>query len=430
MKTFYLLFAGITLCSSLFAQRAEYNQSIINDDREGIIKYGEQLLSNGEANKELYRRLANTYKDKNSYSKAIDYLSKAYLLDSNDVRTAIELGNIYQICEDEEKALDYYIKASDIDSSNTYALSLQLRLFFNKGNMQSALIRAQRLCMLDSSNFVHFRNLGLILQRCGQANEAMEAFQKAIDRNSRDFASRIKLCNHLINTDQHDKATKIANEGLTILGEKRSRNAIVLRRNLALIQYRQQNADTCIYLIKQLWADGDTIEAYTYKLAGYSYLLKGFYDDAVVNLKVLYSKSPDGDSLQFQLPFSIAQAHFNLYELKESKKHLDIAIRNITPNQEYCYNSKLLLGEYYSQMKKYREAIDAFEEAITYNPTELIAYTSIVSCYKILGYTAKEKEPIKRFMMTIEKLLESGATINSKSLKDYKYLKKYPNSKT
>ncbi len=58
--------------STLFAQREEYNHAIINDDREAIIRFGEQLLSTGQPSKEVYRRLALAYKDKNNYSKSID----------------------------------------------------------------------------------------------------------------------------------------------------------------------------------------------------------------------------------------------------------------------------------------------------------------------------------------------------------------------
>ena len=241
MKTYFLLLAGILLCStSLFAQREEYNRAIINDNREAIIKYGELLLSNGEQSKELYRKLAQAYKEKNSYSKTIGYLNQAYLLDTNDVRTTISLGEIYLANGDEDKALEYLNRTSDIDSKNTYALSLQLKIFLNKGNLTSAQKRAVMLCLIDSSNFAHFRNLGIVSLRLGQNKDAAEAFEHAMQLNSKDIFSRSKLCSYLITSAQYEKATKVATDGLALMSDLKSQNAIVLRRNLALIQYNQK----------------------------------------------------------------------------------------------------------------------------------------------------------------------------------------------
>jgi tetratricopeptide (TPR) repeat protein len=424
MKTHLLLLAGILLSTStLFAQREEYNRALINDDREGIIRYGELLLANGAQPKELYRKLAQAYKEKNCYDKSIGYLNHAYLLDSNDVRTSLSLGEIYLANGDEEKALEYLNRASDIDSKNTYALSLQLKIFLNKGNLTSAQNRAAMLCQIDSSNFAHFRNLGMILQRAGQGKDAAEAFERAMRLNPKDIVSRTKLCNLLITSAQNEKATKVAIDGLALLPDTKSQNAIVLKRNLALIQYNQQNADSCISLVKLLRADGDSVDVYTYKLAGYCYFMKGFYDDAAANLEVLFRKSPEADSLQFQLPFTMAQAYFNMYNLKEAKRYLDIAIRDITPSPQMVYSSNLLKGMYLTETKNNHEAILALEEAIKANPSTSAGYIALKNVYTNMKNYTKARESLKRFISYIDKLRESGATISEDMQQRYRSIK-------
>lgn len=426
MKTYFLLLAGILLSSTtLFAQREEYNRAIINDDREAIIKYGELLLSSNQQSKELYRKLAQAYKEKNSYSKSINYLNQAYLLDTNDVRTTISLGEIYLANGDEDKALEYLNLASDIDPTNTYALSLQLKIFLNKGNLTSALKRAAMLCQIDSSNFAHFRNLGIVNLRLGQNKDAAEAFEHAMLLNPKDIFSRSKLCNYLITSAQYEKATKVATDGLALMSDLKSQNAITLRRNLALIQYNQKNADSCINLVRLLRTDGDSIDVYTYKLAGYCYFMKGFYDDAAANLEVLYRKSPEADSLQFQLPFTIAQAYFNIYNLKEARKYIDIAIRNITPLPQLLYNGNLLKGQCSVEAKNYKEGIAAFEEAVRANPTEPTAYTALKNCYLKMKNRTKAIESLNRYIAVIDKQKEGGIEISKETMEDYRAVKRH-----
>jgi Predicted N-acetylglucosaminyl transferase len=426
MKTYFLLLAGILLStSSLFAQREDYNRAIITDDREAIIKYGEQLLSNGQQSKELYSKLAQAYKEKNSYSKSIDFLNQAYLLDTTDVRTTISLGETYLANGDEDKALEYLNRASDIDNRNTYALSLQLKIFLNKGNLTSAQKRAAMLCQIDSSSFAHFRNLGIVNLRLGQNEDAAEAFEHAMLLNPKDIFSRSKLCSYLITSAQYEKAAKVATDGLATMSDLKSQNAIILRRNLALIQYNQKNADSCISLVKQLRADGDSIDVYTYKLAGYCYFMKGFYDDAAANLEVLYRKSPEGDSLQFQLPFTIAQSYFNMYQMKEARKYTDIALRNITPSSQLVYNGNLLKGQCLVEAKDFKEGIAAFEEAIRVNPTEPTAYTALKNCYLKMKNRAKAIESLSRYMAIIDKQKESGIEISKETMEDYRAVKKH-----
>ncbi|WP_320052203.1 tetratricopeptide repeat protein [uncultured Acetobacteroides sp.] len=426
MKTYFLLLAGILLSStSLFAQREEFNRAIINDDREAIIRYGEQLLLSNHQSKEVYRKLAQAYKEKSSYSKSIDCLNKAYLLDSTDIKTTISLGEIYLANGDEDKALEYFNRTSDIDPSNTYALSLQLKIFLNKGNLTSAQKRATMLCQIDSSNFAHFRNLGIVNLRLGQNKDAAEAFEHAMLLNPKDILSRSKLCSYLITSAQYKKGTKVATDGLALMSDLKSQNAIVLRRNLALIQYNQKNADSCINLVKQLRADGDSIDVYTYKLAGYSYFMKGFYDDAAANLEVLYQKSPEADSLQFQLPFTIAQAYFNMYQLKEAKKYADIAIRNITPSPQLLYSGNLLKGQCSVEAKNYKEGIAAFEEAIQVSPTEPVAYTALKNCYLKMKNRQKAIESLNRYIAVIDRQKESGLEISKETMEDYRAVKKH-----
>lgn len=424
MKTFLLILVGMLFSSQILAQRENFEKAVLNDEREAIIKFGEQLMANGNASKIIYRRLAAAYRDKNLFEKSAEYLKKAYLLDSNDIKTSLSLGELYTTIGDDEAALDFLNKVSSIDSLNTYALSLQQKIYLSKGNLTSALKRASLICDIDSTNFANFRNLGNILFKMNLYKNAAAAFEKALVLNPNDIFSRVKFCNYLISSGKNEEAATVANEGLARINNPKSQNALILRRNLALIQYNQRNADSCISIVKKLWNDGDTTETYTYKLAGYCYFMKGFYDDAAENLKILYSRSPDGDSLQYQLPFTIAQSYFNLSQMKKAIGYSEVALKNITPLPDQIYNANLLIGQAYATDKNYKLAIQTLEEAIKVAPNKPIAYSILHHLYLDKGDSKKVTETLNRYISVMDRQILSGYKPSKDELEYYEACKK------
>lgn len=423
MKTILLLLVGILSYLQLIAQTENFKKAILDDDKESIIKCGEQLLASGIHSNDIYRRLAMAYKENSKYEKSIEYLKMAYQTDSCNVKVLISLGELYAATGDEDKALDYLNKASAVDSTNIYSLTLQQKIYLGKGNLTSAQLRAVRICKLDSTNFTSFRNLGTIQLRLNQQEQAASAFNKAISLNPNDIYSRIKLCNLFISSSRNDQATALANDGLKLINNPSSQNALVLRRNLALIQYNQRNPDSCISIIKKLRADGDTLETYTYKLAGYSYFMKGFYDDAAENLEVLYRKSPDGDSLQYQLAFTIAQSYFNMYQMKKASYYAEVALKNITPRQDQLYNANLLSGQCFSTQKEFSSALLKFEEAIRIDPSQPVAYKLLNRCYLDMHDERKASGTLFRFTTLIDKLRLQGDKITKEQQEYYSLIK-------
>lgn len=411
--------------STLFAQREEYNHAIINDDREAIIRFGEQLLSTGQPSKEVYRRLALAYKDKNSYSKSIDYLNRAYLLDSNDVKTSLALGEAYLNYGDEDKAMLSFMKVLDLDSTNTQALSIMLKIHLSNNNKPSAIQTAIKLCDIDSTNAAYFRNLGRLYETSGGVKYALHCYLKAVALNPTHLGNIILLSNAQIMNNQLDSSIRTVKGGLAIAGNLTSRSALLLRRNLANAYYRKKEYDSCLAQISTLKADGDTLEAYNYKLGGFASFKKGFFLDASEDLQVVYNKSEVGDSLSFDIPFYLGKAYYEINDTKNANKYFSKVIKNLQPNYTQLYNGHMAYAKSLSQGKSYNLAIENFNKAKEYDLESPEPYTEIANIYERSFKDYKKGiEELTKYLNLAEKMRSTNGSISSEMESSSKYIKK------
>lgn len=425
MKTLKCLIVAAMFPLFSMAQLVEFNQAIVDDNRADIIRYGEALIAKGSPSPELLRRVAIAYKESNQLNKSIGYLEQAYSIDSNSIKVTQALGEYYLTTGNDEKALDYLNRVSALDPSNTYSLNLIQKIHFSRGNLTSALATTLKLCAIDSNSYTSYRNLGIILQRLDQKEGAEQAYQKALTLNPNDYTSRLKLCNMLIIAGRNQEATAQATAGLALLPNKKSQIALNLQRNLALIRYNTRDADTCIQITKELQANGDTTEAFTFKLLGYCYFMKGFYDQATENLEKLYKLSPDGDSLSFFLPYTIAQSCYNMYYKGKGTFYAEKAITNISPDSTSLYNGYIIAGKCNLQQQRKEKAILLFEKAIEINPSDIEAYRELAGCYSTEGSKASQLKIISRYLRYIEGLKAAKQKISKEIEKQYLDTKKW-----
>lgn len=429
MKSLQILVSTLLFLSSttLIAQRDEYNRAIINDDREAIIKFGEQLLSTGQPSKEVYRHLAFAYKDKNSYSKSIDYLNQAYLLDSNDVKTSLALGEAYLNYGDEDRAMLSFMKVLDLDSTNTQALSIMLKVHLSNNNKPSAIQTAIKLCDIDSTNAAYFRNLGRLYETSGGKGIkfALPCYLKAVKLNPTHLGYIILLSNAQIMNNQLDSAIRTVNAGLAIAENPTSRSAILLRRNLANAYYRKKEYDSCLTQIKALKIDGDTLEAYNYKLGGFASFKKGFFLDASEDLQVVYNKSEMGDSLSFDIPFYLGKAYYEVNDTKNANLYLKKVIENLQPNYTQLYNGHMEYARSLEKSKNTEQAIISFNKAKEYDPESTEPYTEIARIYfRVTKEYPKGFRELNSYLHYVDGLRKKKGKVDSSLEQNYTYIKK------
>jgi Putative Zn-dependent protease, contains TPR repeats len=420
MKRSVLFLIGLLLASSLFAQREEYNRAIINDDNESIIKYGEILLYSGKSSKELYRKLAQAYKEKSSYSKCIDYLTRAYQLDSNDVKTSFALGEAYLVKGDEELAMQSLLKVMDRDSKNTQALSLILKMNLGSGRKDLAEINGLELCLIDSTNSAYFLNLGRIYESSHKDRPSLKAYQKAWELNQNNLTINLLLCNAQIQTNQLDSAIRTAYHGLSITGNYKSRTAILLRRDIAKAFYRSGQYDSCLAHCAKLKADGDTIEDDTYKQAGYAYLSTKDHIGASEELQKVWDKNINNVQLTYEIPYYLGKSYLEINDTQKAIKYMSKALESLQPNNEKLYKTYLTYAECYLRMGKYDNAIEQINYAKWYKPDNTEPYLKIANIYEhSLKDFAKRNEELKSYLAYVDNIRKKRGAIPQRLEESY-----------
>lgn len=415
MKRSVLFLIGLLLASSLFAQREEYNRAIINDDNEGIIKYGEMLLYSGKSSKELYRKLAQAYKEKSNYSKCIDYLNRAYQLDSNDVKTSFALGEAYLTKGDEEQAMRSLLKVMDRDSKNTQALSLILKMNLSSGRKDLAEINGLELCSIDSTNSAYFLNLGRIYESSHKDKQSLKAYLKAWELNPNNLTTNLLLSTAQIQNDQIDSAIRTANHGLSIAGNNKSRTAILLRRNIAKAFYRSVQYDSCLAYCAKLKADGDTIEDVTYKQAGYAYYSTKDHLGASEELQKVWDKNMNYVQLTYEIPYYLGKSYLEINDTQKAIKYISKSLESLQPNEEKLYRSHLSYAECYLRVKEYDNAIEQINNAKWYKPENTEPYLQIANIYEhYLKNYAKRNQELKSYLTYVDNIRKKNGTISPK----------------
>jgi tetratricopeptide (TPR) repeat protein len=424
MKKSFLFLIGLLLASSLFAQREEFNRAIISDDNEGIIKYGEQLLYSGKSTKELYRKLAKAYREKNSYGKCVDYLNRAYLLDSSDVKTSFDLGEAYLIKGDEELAMQSLLKVMDRDSKNTQALSLILKMNLSSGRKDLAEINGLELCSIDSTNSAYLLNLGRIYESSRKDKQSLKAYLRAWELNPNNLTTNLLLCNAQIQNNQLDSAIRTANHGLSIAGNPKSRTAILLRRNIAKAFYRSEQYDSCLAYCTRLKADGDTVDDDTYRQAGYAYLCTKDHLGATEELQKVWDKNNNNVQMTYEIPYYLGKSYLEINDARKAIKYLSKALESIQANDEKLYKTYLTYADCYSRIKQYDKAIEQMNIAKWYKPENTETYMEIANIYEHTQKDfAKRNQELKSYLAYVDNIRQKQGAI-SPTLEDcYNHIK-------
>jgi arylsulfatase A-like enzyme/Flp pilus assembly protein TadD len=135
------------------------------------------------------------------YDRAAEALQKALSILDFDPVVWDNLGIISWRKGDYQKALEYYQKAISLDKTFALAFSnlgqLYLSLYTDRGNKPEDLVRAidhfRKAVVLDPTLNLAFRALGVAYQTAGKVDEAIAAWEKAVETKPNDDFSALNL---------------------------------------------------------------------------------------------------------------------------------------------------------------------------------------------------------------------------------------------
>jgi tetratricopeptide (TPR) repeat protein len=152
--------------------------------------------------------IAKLYEENFEFHKAIKYYQDFLDIEKESSEALFNIANCYNYLDDFELALEYYRKVLDTDSYNPDIYHGIGTIFFKQKNYWDALFYAKRATIIDEQNSSYFVLYGKIASKLNLANEAIEAFENALEVKPQLLYNLILLIDELTKRGYYQKAVK------------------------------------------------------------------------------------------------------------------------------------------------------------------------------------------------------------------------------
>ena len=314
----------------------EYPQST-EGLKQRLEKYALMLELEPE-NIAIYRAVYETYHRLGMQKSAKEIVEQALLHEPNNITLQFELVHTLVGLKEYDEAIVYVKNILTLDEQNSKAYFRLGRLYYLKGDFKNALVAYEKVMTLKERVSPElWNNMGLLYSKMKRFDDAFDAYMQALALR-RDYA---EVYYNLGVMSLKQKAFEQATNYF--------REAIARRENYAQAYYNLALS------YANLQQNKASIEAYKKVLA-----LKPNDVRIQLNLAVRYSKVGSLQSAQ------------TLY-------------LSILGKDDSYYTAWLNLGLVYLQQKKYVEAIEALEKAITLEPESSKARRALAKSHSLKG---------------------------------------------
>lgn len=292
------------------------------------------------------------------YSKAI----KAYKLCSSS-KSYSKMADVYTALGSYDKALEYYSKALILDSS-TLLKYKYAKLLSKTGNYNQALSFFQELVSYDKTNSNYFYELGILFEHQKDTN-AIYGFRKAFQLDNTHQKAVYKIARiHLVGRN-YDSVSYYVDIGLNSYGNNKKLIAIQ-----AQSYYLNNDYKNAIYWYKKLLNLGES-KSFIHENLRDCYRSTNQLKKAIEQGVLALSFEPNDVKNLYVLGLLYEQ----IEEYHKSEKHIKKAVLNMDNPLDEEY---LKLGYIQQKQKKYKETIYNLNKAINENPQSTEAHFYLV----------------------------------------------------
>lgn len=212
-------------------------------------------------------------------------------------------------------------------------------------NYKESVAALNQAIKLDPKNTKAMYNLSLVYSENGSHKEAEKVIQQALKLNPKNAMLQASLGNVLIDGEKYDKAKKVYEQ---IVEAKPDFD--VGHFNLGIINYQEKNLDAASKNYEEVLKINPADSSAKENLAAI-HILQNNFADAIDYLLEVINSSPEDDMV-------LENAYYNL-------------------------------GVAYLKLKKYKEALEAFEQAISIEPWDMAAYVNAAIISEEMGLKDK-----------------------------------------
>ena len=340
---------------------------------------------------------------KRSYrtEEAIEVLVGALSEEDLNIRILIDIADCHKAMGNYEDALIMYQLTRSISYNpaiETEIALILLRLEKWPGAISVAMKALERdttnvLLRIIGDSYNKYNNLE------GHKDSALVYYNTIMRRRPDDVATLNKICHVHLQSNNPNKALKLAEEYL----ERNSSNVGMFEiKGVAL--YMNKQYEKSYEVFKYLIESGAESFGYYY-YAGYNlFMLKRYYESITYLEK---AKEIDPDSINNLYYLGTAQSYSGL--IKESVENIEKGL-SILLSQDSIYISKFYNSHYlgYITRSRYDDAISALQKARRFYPGDPTALFNLASTYERKEDHAKAKEYYLAYMAAIDKEYENG----------------------
>jgi len=388
---------------------------------EATIPVKEKMLTAKDARLLSELGSAQLLGEVNRYNKAINYLTKAKVIDPNSASICLALGDVYIRNNDMKNALANYNKALSLDPTSPLAKIKIGNIYLRASNLNAARPYLDEAREIDSTFAPVYRELGELYTLAGQFNLAKTNFRKFLDMSGNNIPAKIQYSKALFRSKDFTTALATIEE---VLAVDKSRN--YLNRLAAYCCYDKKPPELekgKAYMeefFKNTSPEAIIPRDYLY----YSRILyKVAKNDSLTLQKAFdaFNKAYAMDSNNVALVSEIASNYYYSRMYKNAINWLNIKNRKGKSDKD----DLMLIGKSYYQLGEFKNADSIFNKVIVNQPDNMQAYVYSARTASSLDPTSELGLAQPKFELLIEKVGTETTKYAKELQESYTYLGYY-----
>ena len=267
----FFLLSNIGICNAYWRKYSMTQSASWLDEAE---RYCLIALSQDETNAAAYRALGSIYRDKGSYSRAIEVLEKGLRLDENSTQLAAALASVYDVMNEKKKAEDIYLDSIQIEPKNWELYDVYGKFLMLNGRYDEAVEIYNKVISFVPDHAEAFSNLGINYFYKNELDLAAKFFEKSalLDPNSIAFINTGNIYYSLSDFEkaaemyeQAHKLDPVHYQWMAYVGD--AYKFIPEKKHLADIYFRS----VIKYAEKEISSNPNVAKSYQYLARAYAY---------------------------------------------------------------------------------------------------------------------------------------------------------------
>ncbi|MDR1056244.1 MAG: hypothetical protein LBL90_10610 [Prevotellaceae bacterium] len=373
-------------------------QLITEGKYEQALNTTNEQLKYDTANYQLYQAKGKILEQLFRYDEGIGALETANRLQADDVSVLSTLAGMYTTLGRPKKAVEIYDRLMELEPNvvrwrMNCAMALQAA-----GLTNYAISEYHWLRILDSTNWLVYKNLGDCFIRQDNLKVGAQCYKEAMARNPQNLVLSGQLAGMYVKLDRLKSAINVAKQALTY--DSTFREGL---RWLGIAYYTASYRDSSLHIFEQLWKLGDS-SAMVNRYLGMLYYqnagkkgplqLDEVYAKSEKHLRKALLADPENIDVLFTLG-SVCGYNNKPAEGLTVLSALDTVLNKYEIMKAYTEAEKGLL---FRQSKLYDKAIQCYRKAMQLFPDKDIYLYDTAVTYDYAGNKKQAIDWYKRFM--------------------------------